>query len=238
MEKPTSMVPVEYFLKTDCSISVFIGYTSSDQLHCGILHKSLEHNSKAIHLKWHLDLVDESDFSKIKGFVFLASRIDPLRQRSIAAMCRKISKKSQKKQIPYGLRYNASIFNSKGILVLKPDSAGLTCATFVLSVFLSCGINLIEIEKWKQLSVQEDLAWQKNVLESLKYCYDKKKYGVTEEHYIKVRTEILRGDATRIKPIDVFASKQLNSYPGSQTEIVNLSKQIVDLIPILTNESI
>ena len=50
--------------------------------------------------------------------------------------------------MPYGLAWRGSRFTASGVLELAPGARGLTCATFVLAVLKSVGIELVAEDTW------------------------------------------------------------------------------------------
>ena len=82
----------------------------------------------------------------------------------IPVICEAIAEKQS--LLNFGITYNNTTFDKDGNLLLQNSDYGLTCATFVLSVFESAGITLIDGNSWK--SREEDLEWQKYVLNFFK----------------------------------------------------------------------
>ena len=229
MNVTNTVYPIASFLKDSDCVGILIGYTDEDQLHCGIVYKSVEHPASAIHLAWHCHLCNETKFEKLNQFHWVKTTIHPFRARIISSKCRTVwTANKTKNDIPYGLHFNGSVFNEEGIIDWKPDAIGLTCATFVLSIFKSCGIELIDIKKWEP-KLPDDEKWQKKIISNLEYCVSINKYNVTREHVDKVIKEA-GARATRFRPEDVAASSTFPSYPTDQNLIQQNSVLIVSQI--------
>lgn len=206
------------FLSSNELIGVMAGVTGIEQLHCGIIYKS-NGNFNAIHLAWHFCLVHDTDHDKFINYIWLKPSIHKTRQNILAAMCRQILKREQKQDIPYGLIYHGGKFIKDGLMLLKPTESGLTCATFVLAIFKSCGIELIDVSLWE--SRQEDSTWHKSVIESL--YQTKEKFNISDAHIENVKREI---GCARFRPEEVTASSALFPTPAPSHEI-RLSGEIV-----------
>lgn len=91
--------------------------------------------------------------------IWVAPRLEVEIQQLIAAKCRLIwRKQSQHQTIRYGIAYQGSRFDALGALALAAGTFGLTCATFVLAVFRTEGIELIIEDTWEARPA-EDRAW-------------------------------------------------------------------------------
>lgn len=74
---------------------------------------------------------------------------DDSRLKSAAAKCRQIWRRFETdRKMPYGLAWRGSRFTASGVLELAPGARGLTCATFVLAVLKSVGIELVAEDTW------------------------------------------------------------------------------------------
>lgn len=119
-----------------------------------------EHGKLArLHLGWHEDLhSDEFD----RDSCFAIPHIDPLRAKAIAQLCQLVAE--TRPVIPYSFRLdlNMRFCTTTGQLLTLGESFGLTCSHFVVVLFLSAGINLIDLEGWKVRS--EDVIRQEMYL--------------------------------------------------------------------------
>lgn len=149
----TSCFPLDTFEKaTEYYASVAIKRTGEQSFHVGILNRGPDGSEcNLLHLASHAKLLSQ-DFQSgtLRNYYWIIPTAIPrLLQRPIALFCRKVYLRNGGK-LPYGLFYDpATNFDIYGALLLAPQSAGLTCATFVLALFKRCGVNLLEIGKWE-----------------------------------------------------------------------------------------
>lgn len=177
-------------------ISIIIGESSQNQLHCGIAFKD-ENIFNAIHLAWHYDLRFETNIEgTLKEYYWVKSKIHLIRQNSISAICRRIKYRKDTLKIPYGLIYENGKFTEDGILILDKNEHGLTCATFVLAIFNSCGIRLIDTNNWKHRD--DDNIRHSYLLNML--IQTKDKYNISDNHIENIKNEI---GCVRFRPEEV-----------------------------------
>lgn len=70
-------------------------------------------------------------------------------------MCRRVWMRHKQRGLRYGFRYDRSRFESTGELRLGSDEVGLTCATFLLAVFRSVGVELLRLDEWPERAEDE-----------------------------------------------------------------------------------
>jgi hypothetical protein len=203
------------FQTCEQDLAVFVGLSDLNQLHCGILFKNgpglKEFN--ALHLCWHHILKnDESCELLAEGtkYYYVLPDVDKFRSTIIAAVCRKVMENYAEEGLPYGLRYeNASFDPVLGTLIMGGTECGLTCATFVLAVFLSGGVSLIEIAAWEPR--EEDMQWHEQILFALE------KYGASPDHIANVKKEV---GCARFRPEEVAASATFSPQPAASLQII------------------
>lgn len=122
----------------------------------------------------------------------------------IPVICEAIAEKQT--LLNFGITYNNSTFDKEGNLLLQTSDYGLTCATFVLSIFESAGITLINLDSWK--SREEDLEWQKYVLN---FFINNKK--IASEDLIKHFESNL--GCFRFRPEEVAAASSFDVLPSN-----------------------
>jgi len=116
--------------------------TEHGNLHAGVVYL---HGSavSVLHLGWEDSLSRAWKWPRF----WAAPDVEPERLSVVAGLCRLIWARFQKtKRFPYGLKFNAS-FDADGRLQLR-EGRGLTCATFVLAVFASAGITVVNERDW------------------------------------------------------------------------------------------
>lgn len=149
-----SCYPLETFESaTEHFASVAIKWTGGTGFHVGIINRGPDGSeSNLLHLASHAALCSQ-DFrsGSLKNYFWIVPvGVPPALQRTIALFGRKIHDKN-KGSLPYGLFYGPETdFDTYGNLLLSPQSAGLTCATFVLALFKRCGVDLMKIDTWEK----------------------------------------------------------------------------------------
>lgn len=171
--------------------------------HVGVLHKSSpDEPPEVLHLEVDAKVSNEavSSFasSAKSGLVWVTPRLDQDQVLGFVGRCRSVARtQSGIKQVRFGLSYSKeSGFNDEGQLELDVHDIGLTCATFVASLFRLCGIRLLREEEWpiRALSDRRLREWMANYVER----YD-------SEHAAKLRNEKA---CRRYRPLEVAAGSR------------------------------
>jgi hypothetical protein len=204
-----SLIPArEFYWRTEETYLVIaLKEVNKDQRHIGIIHKQQKGDPSLLHLEWHC-ILSNSDLPTIIAddyFAYIPPYIDVERARTIAGLCRQIN--DRKPEIPYGIVFDQSRFSEDGLLHLGDRSHGLTCATFVIAVFLSAGIDLLKEEGWPHRD--EDDVWHDHIVYALEHT--KFDYGISDEHIENIKSE--RG-CTRFRPEEVAASLSIEETPA------------------------
>lgn len=214
IEFEQSISNLDTFLESPENIGIIVGKTGEKQLHCGIAYK-YQKNFNAIHLAWHCSLKHETNIiDNLSNYIWVKpNEIHKFRQNSIAAFCRRIIKRDTEQEIPYGLYYTGAVFTQDGLLKLKKKEIGLTCATFVLAVFKSCQVDLIDIENWG--ARHSDKVFHYDILISLRKS--QVKYKISENHINNVSEEI---GCARFRPEEVAISSAFKNKPALSKVII------------------
>lgn len=184
-----------------------------NQHHVGVLHRG-EAGVEMLHLAWHMHLRNEDPPQPI--IVALPDLRDS-RARSVAAMCRLVWRRHSQGGLPYGVRYQSGVFDlGSADLLLDPDAVGLTCATFVLAVYASVGIQLIDCSSWPPRA--DDQEWHARIIALLK------KYGASEEHLHAVQSEF---GCSRFRPEEVAGACLLDELPGRFQQVLPMSEAVL-----------
>lgn len=131
-------------------------------------------------------------------------------------MCRLISERHGDLGLPYGLSYQIGRFDPQTAELLLDDGAvGLTCATFVLAVFASCGVRLIDTENWPERP--EDAEWHKAIIAALSR-------RASPEHIAAVTTET---GCARFRPEEVAGASSLEDPPRQFEEVVGAAQEVM-----------
>ena len=131
----------------------------------------------------------------------------------MSILCNVIKDKGQT-DIPYGFSYNGMAqYDNNGSLHIDSTLGGLTCATYVLALFNTFGIKLIDIDNWPHRS--EDKNWQQQIYDTL----------VRFANYIRITKSHLQHlyhkiGCRRFKPEEVAVSSALyNAGPATYDNI-------------------
>jgi hypothetical protein len=132
-------------------IAIFVMRTD-DGMHTGILHRS--HGTLfVLDLLWHRRL-RSGPCQRVEACVI--PDLDPDEINDVTAMCRLIHARhhdpdpSRRYSIPYAFRHGKNDrFNNRTGELMLVDGLGLTCSTFVLTVFESVYLPLINFDTWE-----------------------------------------------------------------------------------------
>lgn len=125
----------------------------------GNLHSGIGYGAsgkvKNLHLGWENTL--QNDWSRIGYWV--SPDADPLLLGRVPAKCRRIWKAFREtEKFTYGLGYRGVRFNKAGLPQVRGRGfKGLSCTTFVVAVFESVGVYLLDPETWP-IRIDEDVA--------------------------------------------------------------------------------
>lgn len=177
------------------------------QFHCGISF-DLDSNEKVLHLQWYNDLVCDNGLDNFQCWI--KPRIHRLIQEQISILCNVIKDRGEQGQkVPYGFLYDGSAkYSGIGQLTYSSNMSGLTCATFVLTIFHSCGIDLIDVTKWPIRN--DDISWQQRIFRLLLQCTEK--LGIPVSYLMRLRTEF---GSARFRPEEVAVSSALYDTPAA-----------------------
>lgn len=213
------IAPLERVAPAECKwVGICISPVNAEQRHLGIIYRDADNDNRLfhIHLQWHCRLTNEAEFPQgLWADPFIHER----RLRQVAAMCRKVWRENGK-SIPYAFSSPDGMFDPiTGRILLAGTQYGLTCASFVLAVFLACGLRIVELDAWP-VSRDDDAVWKKAIIRQLENFASK-------EHIRKVSEE--EGTA-RFRPEEVTAAMVQSPHPRSFEQVRELSLEIIDSI--------
>lgn len=206
--------------------------------HTGIVYRDSDEGSVSIlHLAFHIDLIND-DFKTLNtesnlwgesDFWVIPIEFEISFQRTLSAYCSNIltrneilMKESLDKGIMYGLLSGDSRFIDDGSLILGKGCSGLSCSSFVIAVFNSIGIKLVDMSKWP--SRPSDIEHHTLLLSWLKgRCL---KLGHTE-HYQRVEKEV---GCPRVRPSEATAALRFEEKPADHESIWKLGESIETLV--------
>ncbi len=170
-----------------------------NQRHIGLLYRDI--NSDAIvllHLAFHLDLRCHIPMNGL----WVDPDFDLPRLRQVAAISRQVWAKNGKR-VPFGISRPNDCFDHETYeFLIQPSRHGLTCATFVLAMFLEAGLEIVEYDSWP--SRPEDVAWQEEILAKLR------SRQADPDHVAAVEQDI---GCIRVRPEEVAGAAALSPHP-------------------------
>ncbi len=194
---------------------------NSIQNHIAILYKFDSDEPKLLHLAWHEDLRTEQTPNNKYIWIDLGEQFTEIDKQIILAHVFKIVEANGSAVIPYG-------FDSKGQYIdletgkFKPSlkAVGLTCATFVLQVFKSCGFELVNLDSWQKKD-KKAIRWQKEMLKTLV-----EREGVSKE-FLEHQTANI--GSRRYLPEEVAAASH-EDIPASKGKLKENGKKLRDAL--------
>jgi hypothetical protein len=203
-------------------VALVINAMTPAQRHIGILYKDPDDagaDARVLDLRWH-HVLGSSAVRVGAGYFWAALGVEPEVTYVLAKLCARISAKyaRPKRGIAYALRYAGERFDAQTGVLMSVGGRGLTCATFVMAVFASHGVELLRWTEWPERD--DDRAWQQQIVESLR------ENGADEEHVRAVSEQATRGCA-RFRPEEVAAAGTERALPVGFADAERAGKQIV-----------
>lgn len=216
----------ESSLEEITAIALVITAVDTHQRHVGILYKDPDDASAGARL---LDLQGH----RILGarpprfpsrYFWVAPDVEPEVAYVLSALCSRIAERYAHPQrgIAYALRYAGETFETRAGIFMTESGRGLTCATFVMAVFASHGVPLLQWAEWPER--EEDRLWQEYIVQELHAR------GVEKEHIDAVKEQATRGCA-RYRPEEVAAAGLSDDLPVGFAEAERVGKLIVQRLP-------
>ena len=201
--------------ETDSLIGIVVNLSDDHkQFHCGLAFR-MGDDFNILHLAHHNDLECDHDCNRFQ--VFVIPNIPKELQIPFIQMCRAIKEDVEegRKDVAYGLRYDEFAIYNDGKLNLAGNEIGLTCATYVLTLFHSVGIDLVDIHNWPER--EEDRKWFERVKRIFGIQKIKIYLGMTKEHQAKVLNEKF---GPRFRPEEVAVSSALYEEGPAETPLI------------------
>tara|TARA_B100000519_G_scaffold13292_1_gene9976 strand:+ start:33009 stop:33707 length:699 start_codon:yes stop_codon:yes gene_type:complete len=203
---------------------VALSQPGTEQNHIAILFKFDDESDevKLLHVGGHkTSLLDEPSSNYL--WVDFGPDFNPIRKQVILASLQQIAEVNQDTLIRYGLDHGVYCFDSEsGKLNDNYDySIGFTCATFVIEVFLSFGVQLIDWDTWPP-SKERNLDFQKKVLGYLASQHARAPSLVTLEY---LESQQKNEGKARFLPQEVAAATQ-SIQPSTKEEVEPLASDI------------
>ncbi|HAS6964510.1 TPA: hypothetical protein I7303_10645 [Vibrio parahaemolyticus] len=196
------------------AVGVALAQYKGEQNHIAILFHSDE-GVMLLHVGDHKQNLLEAPSSKYT-WLDLGEDFHPIRKQVILAHIQHIALENRDTDIRYGLDHAVYCLDPEtGKLNSNYDSSiGFTCATFVVEVFLSCGVKLIDWDSWPSAD-EVHTSFQKKVYSYLEYLHSQNPERVTIE-YLKAQQGNI--GKSRFLPQEIAASIH-SSEPSKKEDI-------------------
>lgn len=128
--------------------------TDHDNLHAGLFYTA-EGEQRFLHLASQDVLLNAWD---LEGGIWVNAIIDPIQEMGFAEMCAIIWENYTTRfprHFDYGVHWNGSTFDKDGVPQLADGAQGMSCASFVLSVFESVGVTLVDMTNWPTRKLED-----------------------------------------------------------------------------------
>ncbi len=200
--------------------AIAITSVDEDQRHVGILHKEQSSGQVLLlHLAWHLALKAGPPKA---CYAWVDPPIHEARGRQVAARCRQVFRANERR-LPYAFSPPNDCFDPvTGKYLFGPTRHGLTCATFVLAVFQSAGIRLVDDTTWPR-SRQGDDEWREKILAALRNPQITRPVA-SKEHLAAIQRE---ADLVRFRPEDVAGAAATDFVPASFEDVRPHAEEIL-----------
>ncbi len=199
------------FYNSNQLIGISIGKSSPTTLHNKLLI-NFEGTFGELHLAFHHDLRFSDTLEESSQYIWdIPIGIPISRLKALAAKCVKIIKNMGKQEIPYAIEYKGKRkFDKEGIYNSYFDTSeyGVTCSTFILTIFESVGLEIIDWKNWQNRN--EDQEWFNNLIRLINIERWKKTVIMSDEHFNNLRSE---QNCKKIRPEEIFSIVYCNSYP-------------------------
>jgi hypothetical protein len=197
--------------------------TEPGQLHVGVLYEDAAESHRLLDLAWHHRL-RTNPWADVKncGYWWFATGLPIEVQVQIAEVCDVVAEKYRGRwpacRIPYAVLYRNGYFDpNNGELVLT-GGVGLTCATFVLAIFASRGVRILDVDSWQART--EDRIWHEKILAGLRDDH------AEPDHIAAVEKEL---GCVRFRPEEVVAGAWYP--PAARFEVaVDVGSRIASLV--------
>lgn len=219
MDKPCYLYDTKGELPSEeeCPVGVVINVEKKpDHFHCGVFY-NYGGSMNILHLATYKQLRHDGDYRNFSHLV--KPNIHPKRLKLIAPFCQLVHQKEMDGilKIPYGINYEdySEIDQLSGELHLSQGTNGLTCATFVMTIFHSMGFDLVDLKSWPHR--EEDKKWKLETLNALVTYMNR--WSIPGDFIRKLAME---QNLVRYKPQEVAASSALyDNGPASSEKIIS-----------------
>lgn len=177
-------------------VAVALSHSPLGGGHLGIIFNETGGRLRLLELRWHRDLT-VTDLPVNNCWIATSVDIPPVAAKQVVAKVRAISRKLPK--INYGIDFIAARGSFQGTVYSAPKgSNGLTCSSFVLEVFRTAVVPMIQEETWQ--ASEANVEWGNSVCDYLERTH------VDEKHVQAVRSDV---KGLRLIPYELAAAASL-----------------------------
>lgn len=182
-------------------------------VHSGILYKIDGGSARISHLAWHFRL---EDVPAADPYLWADVGLDDANSRVIAAWL--ALRQKSPSNIPYGLDAGGACFDKTTREFLPPPlGKGLTCATYIVTIFKSLGFPLLLEDTWPT-DRADDHSWQRAVVDMLT------KTGADKDHIEAVGKDV---GAKRFRPAEVVGAAIHTPWPVAFQDAATLAAAVI-----------
>jgi hypothetical protein len=198
----------------EAACAVVLVRREGTQFHLG-LRRGDESHEPVLHLAWHRYVLDQSLTQVIKKAdqgvspsAVIVLSLDPVIDELLQVLARRVAKRyaNQPSSLAYGFGEASAGFGRDTGELTQPDAA-FTCATFVLALLRSVGLQILDSERWRA-PTEDDLRWQREVGKTLLEWIEKRIHGDLSRATERVEHDI---GSRRYRPTDVAAAALFGS---------------------------
>ncbi len=200
------------FIEHNKIIGISVGKSSPDQLHNKILINFDDFQGE-LHLQFHHNLIFSDSFDSPNMYIWgFPSGIPESRLKALVARCIKVINNIDKQDIPYAIEYKGKRkFDKEGVYssYTSGDEYGVTCATFILTLFESVGLEILDWKNWESRD-EEDKVWFLKLIRLIEIQKAKGNLEITDEHLANLKSE---ENCQKIRPEEIYSIVHCSNHP-------------------------
>jgi len=219
----------------EASSAVVLVRVTEAQFHLGLRHGA-DAREPVLHLAWHrllrdqvLDQVTQPHGHALPAAVITLS-LDPLVDEVLLLLADRVATRyaNQPSSIAYGFGDAFATFEAEAGRLTDPDAA-FTCATFVLAMLRSVGVQLIDVTRWRA-PTSDDLRWQRETGEKLLSWIAERIHGDLSRAEERVAHDL---GSCRYRPTDVAGSALFgpDTWPAGVEDVDPRARELEAMLP-------
>lgn len=219
----------------ESACAVVLVRVEAAQFHLG-LGRGDEPHEPVLHLAWHQCLRDQAltqitqRAKQTLPAAVISLTLDPLVQEALQALARRVATRyaNRSNSIAYGFGEESAIFETGTGELTDPDAA-FTCATFVLAMLRSVGVQMIDSMRWRE-PTEEDLRWQREIGAYLLEWIEQKIHGDLPRAKQRVEHDI---GSRRYRPTDVAGAALFGpgTWPVGANDVDPRARSLESMLP-------